>query len=90
LAAFFIVIVAVVATIFRLTTGDSKPDEFYFEFASNIANALSIIWLILVLIRNVNSDDGKLGRAIRAEMSTIVLMVLTTGVYSAIRIFKML
>jgi hypothetical protein len=89
-SAIFIAFIALLLIVSRLIFGKPEPEEFYYEFASNIVNALSILWLLLVLIYHRKSNDATLGVSIKLEMSTIALLVITTGVYSALRIFKML
>jgi hypothetical protein len=88
LAALIIVVAGLLATLGMYIIDPSKPDGSYVEFGSNLINVLSIAWIIIVLARFEKRTDAVFGRAMRKEISTILLMIFVSGAYSAIKLLR--
>ena len=88
--AYLIILIGLLATVaYRIYVPD-KADGAYVEFASNIVNILSIGWIMFVLWRNERKSDDVFGKAIRKEISTVLLMILLAATYSILTLMKSL
>jgi H+/gluconate symporter-like permease len=90
MAAILIVLAGIVATLYHYIGFPKQTEESHFEFGSNVINALSIAWIMLVLARNESKTDDMFGKAIRRELSTILLMIFVSASYSMLKLFKAL
>ncbi len=88
MAAIIIVIFGLLATMATFVLNPGLPNESYTEFGSNLVNSLSILWIIIVLLRNHRRSDLDFGRAMRGELSTILLMIFVSGSYSMLRLVQ--
>ena len=88
LAALFIVVAGLLATLAMYVYDPSRLDATYVEFGSNLINVLSIAWIVIVLARFEKKTDDVFGRAMRKEISTILLMIFVSGAYSAIKLLR--
>lgn len=87
-AALVILLVSVAATAVWTIVVRSGVDA-SIEFGTLLLNSLSLLWLGFVLAKNESVTDAKFGRAVRKEMSTVVLALSTLLIYSVVRLIKL-
>ena len=88
--AYLIILIGLVATVFYRIQFPEKADGSYFEFGSNVINLLSISWIGFVLWRNERKSDDAFGKAVRREISTVLLMIFLAATYSILTLMKSL
>lgn len=88
MAAIVIVVLGLLSTVACYFLWSGKDDSFYVDIGASVINALSILWIIIVLMANKKKTETEFGKAIRDEESTILLMVFVSGAYSILSLLK--
>jgi hypothetical protein len=90
LAAILIIIVSIVATAAHMILGQSRNLDDEIQFAANVVNALSLIYLCAIIASHEKQSNAKFGEAVRAEMPTVLLAVSTSLTYSVVTLINTL